>query len=50
MFQEQFVFLKGNMSDGFKCYGIYKDLDEIDKYHAFEEGWIMKVNNDNDGE
>jgi hypothetical protein len=36
-----FIFLKGNLSEGFEAYGPYRNFDEASAAHEFEEGWVM---------
>ena len=38
-----FVFLAGNLSDGFTCYGPYDTIGVCYNAHEFEEGWVMET-------
>lgn len=38
-----FVFLAGNLSEGYKAYGPYSSLEYACEYHAFDEGWVMEL-------
>jgi len=38
-----FIFLKGNLTEGFDAYGPYRNFDEASAAHEFEEGWVMML-------
>jgi hypothetical protein len=38
-----FVFLAGNMSEGYQAYGPYDDIGFALDIHEFEEGWVMEL-------
>jgi hypothetical protein len=38
-----YIFLSGNISDGFIAYGPYLTLDEACDRHDGVEGWVMKL-------
>jgi len=38
-----FVFLRGNISDGFEAYGPYLDFDDACGVNEGEEGWVMSL-------
>lgn len=41
--EPQAVFLKGNLSEGFRAYGPYASWDEAAMAHDFQEGWIITL-------
>lgn len=45
---ECWVFLRGNLSDGFKVYGPYPNFDEAAEDNDFEEGWGMQAHRTDD--
>lgn len=38
-----FIFLAGNLSDGFRAFGPYMSFDEACWAHDGQEGWVMEV-------
>ena len=38
-----FIFLAGNISDGFKAYGPYSTFDDVCEFHDMNEGWVMEL-------
>lgn len=38
-----FIFLQGNLTEGFDAFGPYKSFDEASAAHEFEEGWVMTL-------
>lgn len=43
MFGSPAIFLKGNVSEGFRAFGPYEDADEAMDLHDGEEGWMMEL-------
>jgi len=41
--EPEFIFLVGNLSDGFQPYGPYPDVSEAAGAHEFVEGWLMEL-------
>jgi len=39
----QYIFLRGNVSEGFTAVGPYEDMDEAASAHDLEEGWLMSL-------
>lgn len=44
MNERHFIFLAGNLSDGFRAFGPYASAAEAADAHEYEEGWIMGLN------
>lgn len=42
---QTFVWMQGNLSDGFHAFGPYASVDEAFAAHDGEEGWVMTLNN-----
>lgn len=38
-----YIFLSGNISDGYTAHGPYPSLGEVAAAHDGEEGWIMSL-------
>lgn len=38
-----YIFMSGNLSEGYKAYGPYPSLGEVSEAHAMEDGWIMTL-------
>jgi hypothetical protein len=36
-----FIWLSGNLSDGFTAVGPYQSLDDVCEAHDCDEGWLM---------
>jgi hypothetical protein len=41
--EEQWIFLMGNLADGFEAFGPYPSWDVADEMHAGESGYIMEL-------
>lgn len=41
--EADYVFLGGNLSDGFQAFGPYASASEAAEAHDMEEGWIMSL-------
>lgn len=39
----QAIFLRGNLSDGFRAFGPYEDFDTAAAAHEGDEGWILSL-------
>ena len=39
---QKFIFLSGNVSEGFAAYGPY-EIEEVFSKHDGEEGWVMEL-------
>lgn len=39
----RYVFVKGNLSEGYTVIGPYPDMDEAASAHDLEEGWLMTL-------
>lgn len=42
--EEKFIFLVGNVSEGFTAFGPYEDVDDAFVAHEGDEGWLMTLN------
>lgn len=40
---EQYVFVRGNLSEGYTVVGPYPSMDEAADAHDLEEGWLMTL-------
>jgi hypothetical protein len=41
-----FVFIAGNLSDGYGAFGPYESFDEACELNNWREGWIMEMQQD----
>jgi hypothetical protein len=39
-----YIFMSGNLSEGYMAHGPYPSLGEVAAAHEGEEGWIMTLN------
>jgi len=43
---ESVIFLRGNISEGFKAFGPYESFDAAAAAHALDEGWLMELHSE----
>lgn len=41
---EKFIFLRGNVSEGYRAIGPYESFEDCCDAHDGEDGWVMEIN------
>lgn len=43
MKESGYIFMKGNLSEGYIAFGPFEDIEDAFTEYDFEEGWIMTL-------